>query len=200
MRPWLVPILLLLAPLAAADRLITIPTARKLLDGSFRGEFLRDFGSAKNGTDYLAAGLGPSWEAEVRVLRHDGRAARTTADFTYNLISAVPGFSPGFAFGVQDALDQTRAGTRLFALTTIRNEFGGGNAPFDITVGLLAGRRTSPFVGAAVPVYSWLRLMAEHDGDRGRVGFEARPAKGVRLRLVATDGRVAGSVGYTVGF
>lgn len=192
--------LLALASFAAADRLITIPTARKLLDGTFRLESLRELGNGRLGTDYLAAGLGPQWEAEARVLRYDGRDPHATADVTYNVLSAVPGFSPGFAVGVQDAFDETGTGTRLFGLTTIRNQFQNTNVPFDVTIGLFVGRRTTPFLGTSVPVYRWARVLAEHDGDRGRIGFEALPAKGFRVRLTATDGRIAGSVGYTAGF
>ena len=186
--------LLLIAPLARADRLISVPTARKLLDGSYRLESLRRFGRGSEATDYLAAGLGPAWEAEARLFE---RSDRATVDLTYNLLSPFPGLAPGFAFGIQDALDETRPGRRLFACGTIRNEFGRRGEAFDVTVGLFAGRRVTPYVGASVPLRPGLRLLAEHDGDQGQAALEATPFRGLRLRLVSKGGAALGSIGYT---
>ena len=199
MRLWLVLLLLAVAPLALADRLLTIPTARKLLDGSLRFESLRRLDRLGTGTDYLATAFGNGYEAEARLLHRRGDD-RATLDLTYNVVAAIPGFSPGIALGVQDLADQTRPGARLFGLFTNRVEFGAGNVPFDVTVGLFVGRRVTPFVGAAVPLYAGLRLLAEHDGDMGRVGLEATPLRGLRARLVEGNGDLLGSLGYTVKF
>lgn len=199
-RRRLVLLALALAPFAAADRLISVPTARKLTDGTFRAESLRDLRDLGRGTDYFAAGLGPMWEGEFRYLRRGDEDDTATFDLTYNVIAAIPGFSPGFSFGVLDALDQSSDGIRFFGCTTIRNEFDHGNVPFDVTFGFLGGRSFSPYVGANVPVYSWLRLMAEHDGNRGRVAFEAQPLRGFRVRLISTEGHFGASIGYSAGF
>lgn len=188
---------LVLAPLARADRLISVPTARKLLDGSIRLESLRRFGRGGEATDYLAAGLGPSWEAEARYFERPGSA---TLDLAYNVVSPFTGLAPGFALGVQDVAGQTRPGVRAFACATLRNEFGRGNVPFDVTTGLFVGHRITLYVGASVPVYPWLRLLAEHDGYDGQAALEALPLRGFRLRLVARAGSLAGSVGYTARF
>ena len=200
MRARLAVLPLALAPFARADRLITIPTARKLLDGSVRLESLRAFGAGGDGEDYLAVGLSPSLEGEARLLERAGRDPRLTGDLTYNVISPLTGFSPGIALGVQDVATATRTGPRAFACTTIRNGFDHGNVPFDVTTGLFVGRRASPFVGTSVPVYPWLRFLAENDGVRGQVALEATPLRGLRLRLVGGDGRVRGSFGYTARF
>ena len=196
MRPSALAILLL-APLARADRLISVPTARKLLDGSIRLETLRRFGRGAEATDYLAAGLGPAWEAEARLFE---RSDRATIDLTYNLLSPFPGLAPGFAFGLQDALDETGPGRRLFACGTVRNEFGRRGESFDVTVGLFVGRRVTPYVGASVPLRKGLRLLAEHDGYVGQAALEAAPFRGVRLRVVSREGAMLGSVGYTARF
>ena len=188
---------LALAPLAAADRLISVPTARKLLSGSVRLESLRRFGRGGEGTEYLAAGLGPAWEAEARRFVE---SSRTTLDLTYNLVSPFPGLAPGVAFGLMDALDETRPGRRLFACATIRNELGRGSVPFDVTVGGFVGRRVTPYVGASVPVYAGLRALVEHDGYTGQAALEATPLRGLRLRLVSRGGAALGSVGYTARF
>ena len=198
MRARLAALLLILPPFAAADRLITIPTARKLLDGSVRLESLREFGAGGNGTDYLAVGLGPSFEAEARLLEREGRDARLTGDLTYNVVAPLTGFSPGLALGVTDVADATRLGTRGFACATIRNGFDHGNVPFDVTSGFFVGRRATPFLGTSVPVYAWLRFLAEDDGRIGRVALEAAPLRGLRLRLIGERGRTLGSLGYTV--
>ncbi len=200
MRACLAALFLLLAPLTRADRLITVPTARKLLDGSVRLESLRQFGAGGYGTDYLAVGLGPSFEAEARLLERAGRDPRLTGDLTYNVIAPLTGFSPGLAFGVQDIAAATHTGPRAFACATIRNGFDHGNVPFDVTSGLFVGRRTSPYVGVSVPVYRWLRLLAENDGYEGQAALEALPVRGMRLRLVGERGRVLGSFGYTARF
>ena len=96
--------------------------------------------------------------------------------------------------------DATRVGPRAFACATIRNGFDHGNVPFDVTTGLFVGRRTAPFVGTSVPVYRWLRFLAENDGIKGQVALEALPLRGLRLRLVGGAGRVLGSLGYTARF
>lgn len=191
--------LLALAPLARADRLITIPTARKLLDGSVRLESMREFGHFDRGTDYLAAAFGQAWEAEARVLRGPD-FTKGTVDLTYNVVAAIPGFSPGISAGVQDLAAATSAGPRAFVCLTNRVEANGHNTPFDVTSGLFVGKRTRPFVGTTVPMYPFLRLLAEHNGDYGSVGFEATPFRGLRLRLVGRSGAVLGSLGYTAKF
>lgn len=200
MRARLSAALVALASLAGADRLITVPTARKLLDGSVRLESLRQFGAGGNGTDYLAVGLGPSFEAEARLLERTGRDPRLTGDLTYNVISPLTGFAPGLAFGVQDIAGATRVGPRGFVCATIRNGFDHGNVPFDVTTGLFVGRRSSPYVGVSVPVYRWLRLLAENDGQQGQAALEATPLRGFRVRLVGARGQVLGSLGYTARF
>lgn len=200
MRSRLALALLLLAPAAGADRLITIPTARKLSDGDFRLETLRQFGDGGHALDYFAAAFAQAWEAEGRVVERDGHDAKLTGDLTYNVIAPLPGISPGFALGVQDLGDATRPGIRGFVCGTLRNEFAHGNVPFDVTSGLTFGRQVRPFVGTSVPLYPWLRLMAEQDGFEGRAALEALPFRGLRLRLVGQRGGVLGSIGYTARF
>ena len=195
--------LALLASLAGdarADRLITIPTARKFLDGTFRLETLRQFGNGGNVNDYLAVGFAQAWEAEVRYLERTGHDPKTTGDLTYNVISPLTGIAPGFALGVQDVGDVTRPGVRGFACATFRNEFAHGSTPFDVTTGFTVGRQGRPFVGTSVPVYRWLRLLAEQDGFEGRAALEALPLRGLRLRLEGQRGGVLGSIGYTSRF
>lgn len=200
MRSRVLVALLLAAPLARADRLITVPTARKLLSGTFRVESLRQFGAGGNGIDYIATSFSQLWEAEAQVIRSNGHDPRLTGDFTYNVIAPLPGFSPGFSLGVQDIAGAQSTGTRAFLCGTVRNEFDHGNVPFDVTTGVFFGKKFTPYVGTSIPVYSWLRLQGEHDGSQGRVAFEALPLRGLRLRLVGRSGAVLGSIGYTARF
>ena len=200
MRAPLFVVVLALAGSVHADRLISVPTARKLLDGSVRLESLRQFGPGGYGTDYLAAGLGPSWEAEARLLERGDRDSKLTGDVTYNVLAPLTGFAPGLAIGVQDVAAATSTGLRAFACATVRNGFDHGNVPFDVTVGMFVGRRSTPYVGTSVPLYFWLRLLAESDGLAGKAALEATPLRGLRLRLVGERGRLLGSFGYTVKF
>ena len=177
-----------------------MPTARKLLDGTFRVETLRQFGAGGNATDYFAVGFAQAWEAEGRYVERTGRDPRLTGDLTYNVIAPIAGLSPGFAVGLQDLGDVTTPGLRGFLCGTFRNEFAHGSTPFDVTSGITFGRQVRPYVGAAVPVYRWLRLLAEHDGFQGQAALEALPIRGLRLRLVGGKGRALGSVGYTARF
>lgn len=189
-----------LAGVARGDRLITIPTARKFLDGDFRLETLRQFGNGGNANDYLAIGFAQAWEAEARAIERSGHDAKITGDLTYNVISPLTGLTPGFALGIQDLGDATRPGIRGFACATFRNEFAHGSVPFDVTTGLTLGRQARPYVGTSVPVYRWLRLLAENDGFEGRAALEALPVRGLRLRLEGQRGGVLGSIGYTAKF
>ena len=101
---------------------------------------------------------------------------------------------------MQDVASAYTTAARGFLCATVRNGFDHGNVPFDVTVGFFVGKKFTPYVGANVPVYSWLRLLAEHDGSRAEAAFEALPLRGLRLRLVGRSGAVLGSVGYTARF
>jgi hypothetical protein len=186
MRP-LVPLLVLgLSAACHADRLITIPTARKLLYRSVRAETFIETGSGRTWEGFLGIGIGKSFEAEIHTERFPGKDTRTAFDLTYNHVAPILGYVPGLAAGVQDVFDSSRDGRRFWAATTYRKAFKSLDGVYfaDLTVGGFVGKKTSPFAGVSVPISRYVRVLAEHNGYRLSSGLEIRPKPQFALRLV----------------
>ncbi|RYG26340.1 hypothetical protein EON82_03730 [bacterium] len=202
MRLRLIPLFLAVAPFASADRLISLQTARKLTVGTMRAEYLSELSRGRTQMSYLAAGLNTSWEAELRTERFSGRDTKLTGDVVYNLVSPLAGFSPGMAFGVQDVAGTTRDGRQLFGCITFREEDEAKNGTIyqDVTLGVLVGRRTTPYLAVSFPFSPEIRLMLEASSLRAQAGVEIRPVRNLGLRLIAREQDLLGSVSYTVRF
>jgi len=172
------------ASLVQADRLITIPTGRKLAYGTVRYEFRLDPSGSGNPESLLGIGIGTSFDMELRTEDQPGQRTTGTFDLAYNFLGAVPGLLPGLSLGVQDALDQTRDGRRFFAATTFREPFEtlNGEFPADITLGMFIAKKSTPFVGVEVPFSKEFHLLAEHNGIRIAAGAEYRPIPLINLR------------------
>ncbi len=186
MRPLLFLLLLAMAATSQADRLITIPTARKLLFGAVRAETLVETGSARTWEGFLGLGIGKSFEAEIHTEHFPGKNTAIGFDLSYSYVAPILGYSPGIAAGVQDAFDSTRDGRRFWAATTYRKTFNviGGTYFADLTIGGFVGKKTSPFAGASIPVSRYVRVLAEHNGYRLSSGLEIRPKPEIAFRLV----------------
>ncbi len=190
MRIWIVLALAATAAAASADRLIYIPTARKIPFGSFKYEFRAEPRVKGEIEHYLGIGLTKSLELELRSQNLGLPTAQTTFDLTYNYISPITGLTPGFAFGIQDILDNTAEGTRPFIVATFREGFQAinGEFPADFTLGVtMARKQIYPVVGASIPFSEEFRLLAEHDGFRISAGFEIRPSKPLALRFMVRE-------------
>jgi hypothetical protein len=175
-----------LSCLAAADRLIDIPTAAKLPFGDFRLEYTDSVADGRTQLGYFDTGISTSFEAAIRTEQYLHHSFVTTTDFEYVYISPISDLTPGLAAGVQDVLGDTQDGRRYYVCATWRNtvESAGGDHPSDVTLGYYFGSHPAPFVGTSIPFSSCFRLLAEHDGIRLSAGFEFLPTPGVALRLV----------------
>jgi hypothetical protein len=186
---WL-PLLALVA-ISDADRLITIPTARKLPFKTIRYELRFQPDSFGTRESLLGIGIGPAFETELRSLQIPSMGSTNTFDFAYNYIAAFPGVSPGISVGVQDAADQTREGRRFYGVTTYRVPCttANGDYPADVSLGMYAGRHWSPFVGVLIPFSQEIHLLAEDNGSVIAAGFEYRPTPSLNLRFQVRDNR-----------
>lgn len=190
---------LVLAAGAQADRLITIPTAKKLTDGSLRLETvqsLQDHGSQFN---YAAFGLGQYFEGEIRTEKYSGHDFHATADFTYNFVSPLAGLTPGLAFGLQDIAGTTRTGRRAFACATFREESDTGLYS-DLTLGAFLGSHSGLMVGFDFPLTNAFHLIADYNADRAQAGFEARPFRNFAARFIVRDNEPMASLTYRMKF
>lgn len=186
MRFPLVVSLVTLGTVASADRLIDIPTARKIPYEDYRYEFRAQPFVGGAFEQYLGIGIGKSFELDLRGVEQQGEKQVGTFDFAYDFIAAIPGVSPGISFGVQDAQNQTDDGRRFYAVSTFREPLQVINESVksDITVGFQVGRITSPFLGFELPFSRQIFFVAEHSGYRISAGLEIRPASNVVIRYV----------------
>lgn len=202
MRLRLIPLLLAAAPFASADRLVNLETARKLMAGTYRFEYLGEFSQGRTQMGYVGLGLDKSWELDLRSERIGGESIKTSADVVYNLVSPLAGISPGVAFGIQDVAGTTQDGRQLFGCFTFREEDESprGTIYEDTTIGVLVGRKTTPYLAESFPFSPEFRLLIEVSGIRAQAGFEIRPFRNLGLRMIAREKDLLGSVGYTVRF
>jgi len=175
-----------LGSVASADRLIDIPTARKIPYEDYRYEFRAQPFAGGAFEQYLGVGVGKSFELDLRGIEQQGEKQIGTFDFAYDFIAAIPGVSPGISFGVQDGQNQTQDGRRFYGVTTFREPMQVINESVkaDISLGFQVGKLTSPFVGVELPFSRLVYLVAEHSGYRLSAGLELRPAPNLVLRYV----------------
>ena len=194
--------LTLLAAVAPADRLITIPTGRKLPYGTVRYEFRYQPFEGGTQENLLGLGISTAFDMEIRTDRGIGESTTGTFDIAYNLIAALPGLSPGISFGVQDALDHTPDGRRFFGVVTFREPFStiNGDFPADITVGVMGAKKVTPIVGVEVPFSKEVHLLVEHNGLRIASGMEFRPKPWLNLRAQIIGTRTELSAQVTTHF
>jgi hypothetical protein len=192
MRSALISIVFLAAlePLAGAERLISIPTAHKLPNWDFRAEGFYNPGAVQWQLGYAGVALPPNYELEFRNERFGNGVGGDTFDFTYNVLSPVSDIAPGIAFGVQDALGSTQDGRRFFACLTANTAMEtdlSHNLYIQTTIGMFAGKRTSPFLGISVPFGTNLRLLLEDNGYRPSIGMEIKILRYLAVRYIARD-------------
>ncbi len=176
-----------LAAATQADRLIHIPLGKKVPRHVIRveGDFDQNDFHAFHG--YLDAGLTIDLDATIREDSVAGDPRRATFDFSYNYISPITDASPGISVGVQDAPNRTADGRRFYFASTFRVGLAGSAdtfTPAEITLGGFAGRKSTAFVGAMLPLTPAFRLMAEHDGYRVNAGIELRPVSNISLKYL----------------
>ncbi|MCH8977845.1 MAG: hypothetical protein IH945_01205 [Armatimonadetes bacterium] len=191
-RVSVVALALLLATAASADRLIRIPTGKKLLSDSYRLEFLAE-PSRDRTLGWLGAGLGHSFDLELTGESFDSNRLVSSLDFSYNYLVPITDFMPGLSFGVQDALGVTEGGRGLYAAVTFRmGNYGEHNqdVPTELTVGFWSRREGVAFGGVVLPFSEHLKLLAEHDARHLTAGFELSPINGGSFRFLFRKNQV----------
>lgn len=183
-RSLLVGLTLLLACGAAqADRLITIPTGKKIPFGTIRTDAIVGMGRNTRFLGYLGIGAGQSFDAELSYQDFSPLPKVGSFDFAYNYVVPVVDITPGVSVGVQDALNRTALGRTVFLAITYRIGLMGdynSDVPMELTIG--ARTRYGVFLGVMLPITTQFRLLTEHDGRRITAGLEVRPSPGLAAR------------------
>ncbi|HEY0866813.1 MAG TPA: hypothetical protein VGE01_05530 [Fimbriimonas sp.] len=199
----LLPLLLFgLCVPASADRLLSIPTGRKIPFGTVRFEAMSELSRGRAQEYFLGFGLTTYFDVEVRSEYFSGSDPAGSFDVSYNFIAPIPDITPGISVGVQDALDNLRDGRRFYGAFTLRPVFStiNGDVPADLTLGFFLGTHSAPFAGGTIPFSREFRLLYEYNGIRITSGLEVLPRPDLALRLVFRDEDVLGSVQYTRRF
>ena len=178
---------------ASADRLIMIPTGRKMLSKVAKFDFLV-VPSRGRMQVWVGKGLSEIFELEFSVESFDSSRTVTSVNFAYNYVPPLlPDEAPGISFGVQDALNVTEDGRGIYiAATFLYGNYGVHNqdVPTELTIGLWNKAEGIAFGGALLPFSKHLLLVAEHDTKRITAGFEIRPVNYVRFRFLFRQDQV----------
>lgn len=183
---------LLLATAGSADRLIRIPTGKKLLSDTYRFELLTE-PSRDRTLGWLGAGLGQSFDLELTGQSFDSDRIVSSFDFSYNYLVPITDFLPGLSFGVQDALGVTERGRSLYLAVTFRlGNYGEHNqdVPTELTIGFWNRSEGVAFGGVSLPFSEHLKLLAEHDSRHLTAGFELSPLEGGSFRFLFRKNQV----------
>lgn len=180
------------------DRLINIPTGKKLPFDEVRAEFVFG-GKPSHEQGYIGMGIGLQFDAELIYERFSPNPAFVSFNFAYNYVTPVTDLSPGVSVGVRDATNRTADGRAFYIAATFRIATD-TNAPAELTLGGGTQSLRGFFVGAMLPLTERLRLLGEHDSLRWTAGFELRPFRGLFLRTLFRQDRTQFSVGYAVRF
>jgi hypothetical protein len=184
-RTTLALIALGIASLAPADRLLNVPTGKKIPFETVRLDLETDFARGAGWRGYLGVGLGPSFDAAVRSEQMPGLPNRFAFDFSYNFVEPiVVDGPPGISVGVLDLLDEAQDGRRFFLSATYRTG-AELEIPIETTIGGYFGHRQGVMVGVRFPLGDDFRFLIEHDGVRINSGFELRLGPDLALRLYA---------------
>lgn len=171
---------------AAADRLLFIPTGKKLPQGTVRGEWLFDGGDRERNRFYLGAGVTRNLEFEFLTFSPavSGGNRLDSLNLSYNYVDPVVGFVPGLTLGVRDLLNRSE-GRALFLATTYRIGLVGdynSDTPAELTLGVGTKPYRGAFVGVTLPFTATFRVIAEHDSRDLRAGFELKPHRDLAFR------------------
>lgn len=190
------------AAIASADRVITVPTARKIPVGTFRYEFRAVPTAGGAHENLLGFGVNQYFEMEMRTSSLRGGQERGTFDLAYNVIAPIPELAPGISFGVQDVMNETEDHRRYYAAITWRPivTTATGDMAADVTIGAIQGKYMYPIVGLNVPLAQQVRLLVEHNGIRPAAGIEIRPQRNLAFRIQFRETKNLASVQYTHKF
>ena len=188
----LAALVLVLAAAASADRLIRIPTGKKLLSSTFRIEIMTE-PSRDRTLGWVGAGIGQSFDLELTGESFDSNRVDSSFDFSYNYLVPITDFMPGLSFGVQDGLGVTERGRSLYMAITFRlGNYGEHNqdVPTELTIGFWDRKEGVAFGGVSLPFSEHLKLLVEHDARHLTAGFELSPLDGGSFRFLFRKSQV----------
>ena len=175
-----------------ADRLILIPTGKRLLKDQYRIDLLTE-PSRDNTYGWFGTGLGHSFDVELTGESLDTDGIVSSLDFSYNYISPVTDFAPGISVGVQDMADHTDRGRNVYLAVTFRSgNYGEHNqdVPTEVTFGFWSRHEGLMFGGVVLPFSKHLKLLAEHDSHQFTAGFQVSPTDNVDFRFMFRESQV----------
>lgn len=196
------PLALAAPAFASADRLISIPVGYKIPYETVRLEFAGEPYAGGLGEAYLGAGIGTTFDAEVRTQRLRGERGTQALDVGYNIIGPIADFGPGLGVGCQDVGDSTSDGRRFYAVATWRqtSTTPNGDAYTDLTMGVFLGVHASAFLGVSLPINRQLRMLVENNGYRNNAGLEFRPTPALAFRFYIREQQGFASIQLTKRF
>ncbi|MFN3730150.1 MAG: hypothetical protein ACK4XJ_10595 [Fimbriimonadaceae bacterium] len=181
----------LISAVAVADRVITVPTGKKIPVNSVRWESYFETRRADGVEWLLAAGLTREIELELVGDRFD-RHVRPALNVSYNYIAPFTDMTPGLSVGVRDVMNVTPQGRSPYLAATYRIGLDGDHnqrTPAELTLGVGTGGFRGVFVGFFFPVTDSWRLIGDHDGHTVSGGIEFRPSPELALRFVQQSSR-----------
>jgi hypothetical protein len=193
---------LIFPAVAHADRVISMPTGRKIPFGVVQLEYAGNVRNSGAFESYLGVGASPEIEVEVRYRQAVSGTRIAGVSVGYNLITPIPDLSPGITVGLQDLTNAGVDGRRGYLAITNRMSVTAfdGDQYADLTFGLAVDDRVKPMLGFSLPLSASFRLLAEHDGRNLSAGVEVRPARTIYARYFVTGRENFLSLGITHRF
>lgn len=193
-----------LAAPAAADRLITIPVARKIPVGSAKLQHL--FDGVEKDRSQTVLGLGIHEFVDVEIARENfARGEKVSLDLAYSLNDPLLHYGPGFAIGVRDVFDQTAEGRYGYLVFTYEEGLSGvlnQETPAEVTIGAKYGDRNGfrIFLGAKFPHSRQLSLVAESELGSMTAGLEITPTPNLQVRWLHRQQQSFWTIGWQMKF
>jgi hypothetical protein len=176
---------------AAADRLVDIPIGRKLLQGTVRVRATAPLEAGRATQVLVGSGVLESYDVDVVLDRETRGRWRASLDVSFNFAPPITDIAPGVSVGVLDIANRAEGRAAYLAFTQRFGNYGelNQNTPTEVTLGVWSRGNGLVFVGASLPLWDRLLVLAEATGQGVTAGFEARPARGLSLRfLTAPEG------------
>jgi hypothetical protein len=202
-RRLLFPLILAAAVSARADWLVFIPSGQKLDFQSGRAEVRWAATTSKDTETIMGFGLTHEIEVDFTTETIDPRGTLASFDTSYTFTDPVVNFLPGFTVGIQDALNVTATGRRIYIATSYDVGLTGlynSDSPMQLTIGAYQGGLNGPFVGVSIPFSHTFIGIAEHDSRQLTAGFEFKPTPDSSIQWLFRDNEVLWSAGFTMRF
>lgn len=182
--------ILISSSLCFADRIVFIPTGKKIFTKEVKIDFL-NFTAPDETYGWLSYGINPDFEISLTGQNINSHSIITSVDASYHYLPALIDISPAVAVGVIDAFGVTQTGTIGYLAFTF--EFGNwGNlnqdVPTEFTLGFWTRSEGFLFAGARLPFSEQVWIFAEHDSASITAGLEYSPSPEIKGRVLFRDG------------